>query len=75
MSSNLQDYTNLQSNIQYLINTNQRLTKSLITSNNYRELYFNQWNDTLKLLAQTQRLLSQKSNRIYELELELMNKE
>ena len=75
MSSNLQDYTKLQSNIQYLINTNQRLTKSLIKSNNYRELYFNQWNDTLKLLAQTQRLLSQKSNRIYELELELMNKE
>ena len=75
MSSNLVDYTKLQNNIQYLVNTNQRLTKSLVKSNNYRELYFNQWNNTLKLLAQTQRLLSEKSNRIYELELELMKKE
>ena len=73
MSSQLHDYIQLENNIQYLINTNKTLTETLVKSNSYRELYFNHWNNTLKILAETQKLLSEKTNRIYELELELMN--
>lgn len=65
----------LEDNLVYYINENINLIQELKSSNIQKTQYINNWKNTLKILTETQEILAKKTNIIYELELELMNKQ
>ena len=65
----------LEDNLVYYINKNINLIQELKSSNIQKTQYMNNWKNTLKILTETQEILAKKTNIIYELELELMNKQ
>ena len=72
MNSSRGDLNTLDSNIKYLVNIVQILKTDLINTNNKKENYFMEWQRTLKILQDTQKVLGEKTNYIYDLEFELM---
>ena len=66
-------FESLECNIKFLINSVNSLQRGLKECKNEKNIYFKEWENSLKILANTQELLSEKTNRVYKLELELMN--
>ena len=71
MNSDRINLGNLESNISYLVNMVKVLKADLMDTNKKKD-YFTEWQETLRILQQTQDILGKKTNEIYELELELM---
>lgn len=72
MDSSRCDLSTLDSNIKYLVNMVQILKTDLINTNNKKDNYFVEWQRALKILQDTQKVLGEKTNYIYDLEFELM---
>jgi hypothetical protein len=72
MDSSRGDLSTLDSNIKYLVNMVQILKTDLINTNNKKDNYFVEWQRALKILQDTQKVLGEKTNYIYDLEFELM---